>query len=325
MRALNPSWPRGLGGLLALVLSAGCHVESPPSGTAPGARGAGSVLSDGLAIPGGTHGVQLRFYTNAAPHAAHLFNTFGLEAFGEVLIRSPARRPFGPLDPASPWPSSLHQILIQGAGPDLAAQNSMRLVEQAAGPEWRYWAWDLSAAYAGRVRELRRAVVYVEPDLFVIYDRLLATKPVSFDLLLHPPAATVIDPDWGDLRLELPKAGARIHAPAPKGFLRPWKRIESPADALVPGTITVRVGPTNAVSELDLLTVCVVYPVGGEQGFAFKFLESPTALGARIHRQGLPTVVAFRTDPAVPSASLTGFGFNGPVGVAVFKPKPRAR
>lgn len=324
-RAFNLGGLKGLGGLLAGVLMAGCHGQSPTPSAALAPGGAGSALADGLAIPGGPHVVQLRVYTNAAPQATHLFNTFSLEAFGEVLLQSPARRPFGPLDPVSPWPSSLHHIVINGAGPDLTAHNSMRLVEQASGPEWRYWAWDLSAAYAGRVRELRRALVYVEPDLFVLYDRLVAPQPVSFDLLLHPPAATMVDPDWGDLRLELPKAGARIHAPAPKGFLRPWKRIESPADALLPGTITVRLGPTNLVSELDLLVVCVVYAAGGEQGFAFKFLESPTALGARIHRQGLPSLVAFRTDRAAPSASLTGFGFDGPVGVAVFKPKPRTR
>lgn len=325
VRTSKVSWLHGLGGMLVALCTAGGHVESSRSGTVSAAGGAGSALSDGLAIPGGNHAVQLRLYTNAGPQAAHLFNTFDVEGFGEVLLRSPARRPFGPLEPSRPWPTCLHSILINGAGPEPTATAGMKLVDHVSGPEWHYWGWDLSAGYRSRARELRRAVVYVEPDLFVIYDRLRAAEPVSFDLLLHPSAATVVDPDWGDLRLELPKAGARVHAPAPKGFLRPWKRIESPADALLPGTCTVRLGPTNAVSELDLLVVCVVYPAGGPQGFAFKFLESPTALGARIHRQGLPTVVAFRTDPSVTAASLTGFVFDGPVGVGVFKPKPRAR
>jgi len=45
----------------------------------------------------------------------------------------------------------------------------------------------------------------------------------------------------------------------------------------------------------------------------------------RIHREGWPTLVAFKLDPAAQGASLTGFGFKGPVGVDVFKPKRLAR
>jgi len=311
--------------LVAASLAAGCQPRSAAGGLSAPSPWLCGVIPDGVALPGPASVVQLRLFTNASPDGSHLFNTFDLEAFGETLLRSPARAPFGPLTGVPPWDKTLHHILINGTGPELAAANSMRLVEQASGPEWRYWAWDLTGAYRGRVRTLRRAVVFVEPDLFVFYDRLVAPEPVSFDMLLHPPSITVLDTNWGDLRLDLPKAGLRIHSPAPKGFLRPWSRVSSSADTLLPDTVTMRLGPTNRVSELDLLTVLVVYPAGGVQGFAFKFLESPTALGARIHRQHLPTLVAFRTASTAPVASLSTYEFTGPVGVAVFKPKPRSR
>jgi hypothetical protein len=201
----------------------------------------------------------------------------------------------------------------------------MTMIEQTAGRQWCYLALDATAAYRDRLQQYTRAVLFVEPDLFVIHDHLVAREPVRFQMLLHPPAATILDTNWGDLRLDLPKAGFRIHAPGRGGWLRSWKRIESAADAILPGTVTMELGPTNQVATLDVLTVFAVYPGGDNADYAFKLLESNTAVGARIHRQGLPTVVAFRTDPGADRASLAGLEFSGPVGVGVFKPKPKPR
>ena len=86
----------------------------------------------------------------------------------------------------------------------------------------------------------------------------------------------------------------------------------------------MQLGPTTPRAELDLLTVFVVYRAGAKRDYAFKLLESNSAVGARIHRDGLPTLVAFKISPDGGTASLTGFGFSGPVGVDVFKPKPKA-
>jgi len=141
--------------------------------------------------------------------------------------------------------------------------------------------------------------------------------------LLHVPSATRRDTNWGDLHLDLPKAGLTIHAPGRGKDFRPWERVESAADTILPGTLTMQLGPTNKLAEFDVLTVFAIKRGGEKKDYAFKLLLSNSAAGARIHRDGLPTLVAFRTDPAAGSASLTGFGFSGPVGVDVFKPKLR--
>ena len=83
----------------------------------------------------------------------------------------------------------------------------------------------------------------------------------------------------------------------------------------------MQLGPTNKLTTLDLLTVFAVHGKGQKKEYAFKFLQSYTAVGARIHLEGLPTLVAFRIDPAESKPSLTGFAFGGPVGVDIFKPK----
>jgi hypothetical protein len=91
--------------------------------------------------------------------------------------------------------------------------------------------------------------------------------------------------------------------------------------SLLPGTVGMQLGPTNKLAALDLLTVFAIHKKGQTQDCTFKLLQSHTAVGARINRDGFPTLVAFRNDPAESNPSLTGFPFSGPVGVDVFKPK----
>lgn len=293
---------------------------------APGPEGPVAAAPDTqgcVVLSGPTNALRFRLYTNASPDAAHLFNTFDLEAFGQTWLQSPAgnRLKFWPTAASTNvW---LHNILVDGEGPQLASTNGMKLIEQASGRDWRYFALDVSAAYRGRLEVYRRGILYIEPDLFVIHDHLIARKPASFQMVLHPPAATVVDSVWRDLRLDLPdQGGMQINAPSRRHQLRSWEKIESTADSILPGTVTMRLGPTVALVSLDMVTVFAIYRPGEKKDYAFKFLESDTAIGARIHRAGLPTLVAFSLDAkAVTAASLTGFGFSGPVGVDVFRPK----
>lgn len=312
--------------LSALILScavAGCRADRVVEPEPEISSNRALAQQDFVIVPGGTNALQLRLYTNASPNAPHLFNTFDLEAYGEVLLQSPGGAGLKRWLTASHSTASLHQILIDGRGPDLASTNSMTQIEQASGPDWRYLALDGSAAYRGRLEEYRRGILFVEPDLFVVYDHVVAKAPVNFQMLLHPPAATRVNETWRDLRLELSKAAFRIQTPGVKGMRRSWQRIASPADAFLPGTATMELGPTNKLARLDLVTVFAVYRGDEKRDYAIKLLEGNTAVGARIHREGWPTLVAFRTDPSAGTPTLTGFGFSGPVGVDVFRPKPR--
>jgi hypothetical protein len=311
--------------MLLSCAAAGCGEDRARIPSQEPYASAALVQRDFVVVPGLTNAVQFRLYTSGAPRAPGLFNTFDIEAYGETLLRSPGGDPLQRWLATSPSNPVLHNVLINGRGPELASTNGMTVIEQATGPEWRYLALDVSAAYRDRLERYRRGILFVEPDLFVLYDQIVAREPVSFQMLLHAPAATRVDDDWRDLRLELPGAGFRIQSPGEKRKPRSWERIESPADALLPGTVTMRLGPTNQLARIDLLTVFAVYRGGVKKDYAFKLLESNTAVGARIYREGLPTLVAFRMDPAAGSSCLTGFGFNGPVGVDVFKPKQRAR
>jgi len=277
-------------------------------------------LHDFVVLPNSANAVQFRLYTNATPDASHLFNTFEIEAYGEKVLQSPGGESLKRWPVRPPTGISLHNLLVDGRGPELHGTNGMTLIEQALGPDWSYLALDATQAYRGRLEQYRRGILFVAPDLFVIHDHIVAKAQLNFQMWLHPPAGTQVDPIWHDLRLDLPKASLRINAPS-RRELRAWEQVMSPADAILPDTMTVKIGPTNKVSQADLITVFAVQPGGKKMDYVFKLVESNTAVGARIHREALPTLVAFRLDATQLTPSLDSFKFSGPVGVSVFRPK----
>lgn len=275
-----------------------------------------------IVLPSATNIVQIRLYTNAAPSAPFLVNTFDLLAYGETLLRAPGGKPLqrwlagGPTNHAS-----LHSVLLDGRGPVLGPTNSLSVLREASGPSWKYVAVDATPAYSDRAERYQRAILFVEPDLFVLHDHIVTWNPASFEMFLRTPDAARVDDVWHDLRLGLSRAGFRIQSPGEKRAPRSWERVSKVEDPILPGTAAMRLGPTNQLSQLDLITVIATYPAGSKRDYAFKLLESTSAVGARIHRDGWPTLVAFKTSTNEADASLTGFGFKGPVGVDVFRPK----
>ena len=318
-----PAWLGGqrLRGLAVWVMTCMFQIAhaASPAAKAPGTTQA--PAADAIVVPSPTNAVQFRLYLNGSPEAAHLFNTFEVQAYGETLLRSPdaASLKRSLLAPASTAP--MHNILVDGEGPHLDPSNSMSVVERASGPEWFFVSVDAAAAYRGRLKEYRRGILFVEPDLFILHDHLVAEKPSLFQMVLHAPAATQLDPIWRDLRLDSTNGGIRIHAPGQKQDPRFWRRMDASSDSILPGTAAMQLGPTNKLTVLEMLTVFALHQQGEKKDLAFKLLQSNTSVGARIHRQGLPALVAFRIDPAELKPSLTGFAFSGPVGVDVFKPR----
>jgi len=302
-------------------LLAGCAVAAPHPTSTPYALRTAS--RDYIVIPDSTNSVQFRLYTNASPDAAGVFNTFDMEAYGETLLQSPGPDALKKMATYS-VSATLHSIVINGRGPNSSLTNGMTIVESASGPEWKYVALDVTSAYRDQLKQYRRGILFVEPGLFVLWDHLVAKDEMSFKMFMHPPAATRVDSDWHDLRLELPRAGIEIGSPAARKQPRDWEPVKSDSDMFLPDTVTMQLGPTNKLATLDVLTVFAVHRTGEKMEVAFRLLESTSAIGARIYRNGYPTLVAFKTDFVAPEGSLTGFRFVGPVGVDVFKPKQTA-
>lgn len=186
------------------------------------------------------------------------------------------------------------QVLLSGTS------SAATVVTNIIGPDWQFLSLKLAD-------QRERGILYIAPDLLAILDR-------SSGLTLDSTAHAQVDPVWGDLIVSNANSVLRVNSPAPKKHLRRWEET-------TPGHYSVAANPAATPF---ILTIFAHSSEASPTAFAFKLLESNTAIGARVHRNGLPALLAFKIDATVESASLTGFPFRGPVGVDVFKPRVKA-
>jgi hypothetical protein len=159
--------------------------------------------------------------------------------------------------------------------------------------------------------------LHVEPDLFVVCDEVLLTEPATVEIGWWFPEGVARESKWEEWRLQLPGTGltARILG-SPRNSERLWS-----ADGK-PGAVCVRSGTTNQTVEFRQITALVPHEKQKRRSLAFKLLESDSAIGLRVHRDGLPTLIAFHKG-AAGEANLAGLKFTSPVAVEVFRPKKR--
>lgn len=278
-----------------------------------------------LFLPSPTNSVQMRLFLGTERGARHAFNCFEISAQGQVLLpASPGPGTLGDLG----WKAcgkSLQSVLLDGNGPNPPSGFSAKVIDDVSGSGWRLLGLELPGAYADADAKVhyRRNLLYVEPGLFVVHDHFEGVDGRRVDWQWHLPSAARLDPAWGDVRLGTTNTGLVMHAPGTSKHPRAIRRIESPADRLLPATMSVGLSITNRETALDLMVVYGVQRSGVPADFAFKWVESNTAVGARIYRDGLPTLVGFRTTAGGGKSSISGFEFDGPVGVSVLRPKVR--
>ena len=192
--------------------------------------------------------------------------------------------------------------------------------------DWQYLRIDGATAANGLLKSARRHMLLIEPDLVVVLDELVLTNSTSLDIQLpslQPFRHDTVRDEWtlnsehaGLVArfLSLPKAVQSWNVPAASGSSR--------------GTTNSAAGwmrsvVTESGPEFHHLAIFAVHTNQARRSLSFKLLESDTAIGARIHRDGLPTLVAFRKVSCSGEANLTGLKFTKPVAVDVFRPKPR--
>ncbi len=302
--------------IIAALAGPGALAFASSNGGAVGEL-AGPGDAGGLILATSNNAIRLRICTNLTTSGASRPNEFALEAHGRLLLCLPA---FAANDANRPLPQGL---TVNGQGPDSTGPECLPLLGRSSGPGWTFVRVNPGVAYRGRLQEYIRDYLVVEPDLVVVHDHVVAARPATLRWRLQVPPSTRIDPVWHDLHLETPQSSVTIHAPGRKGQLRGWAPLTNVFRGDDRGAIMELSPPNEAATELDVVLVIAVRPPGPPADYAFKLLESDTAVGARIHRDGYPTIVAFQVGQTLPTASLGGFKFPGLTGVDVFRPKPR--
>ncbi len=122
-------------------------------------------------------------------HGYDAQNSFLLEAFGKALFIRTGERVIHGCDHHKRWmweTKSVNSILVDGRGQrphNIAATG--RITEFYTSPEVDYVVGDATRAYEGRLKRFTRAILFLKPRTVLIWDRLEAPKPATFQWLLH--------------------------------------------------------------------------------------------------------------------------------------------
>jgi hypothetical protein len=238
-----------------------------------------------------------------------------LHAFGELLMGAVGSRP-----------ASRPELWIDGKALAGRMAGSFQMEPPMAGSEWQYGVLNLPATNVAGLKSSQRRFLCIEPDLVVVLDEVSLTESALLETGHWFSSGLGHDSVRDEWTVQTPRAGmtARILS-SPKS--KQTKR--DATDGGVGGVITnsaaacVRSTVSEKAREYYQITVLVVHAAQSRRSLAFKLLESDTAIGVRVHRDGLPTLVAFRKAGCVGEANLTGMKFDAPVAVDVFRPKKK--
>jgi len=236
----------------------------------------------------------------AQSHGHNPQNSFQLNAYGEPLLTTCVYRDLHGSKFHYQWAHSTkahNAVLVDGDGQIPHSATSIgRILDANLTPEWDYVEGDALTAYGGKLTRARRKIAFVKPDLLVICDDLAASKPVTFQFMLHAMSPFDFDEQTSRLFAKQPKASvtAQYLSPTQLSF-RQWDGFDPKPDREFPNQWHVEAGTREKLAELRMLTVIVPQRAGQtEVTWKAERLESDTAVGVRLTLGSKSRLVAFR-------------------------------
>lgn len=245
-----------------------------------------------------TNGMRLGVYLSNSTNGAMLAGAFEISAFGRPLL-------------TDRWAWSK---AVNHSGPP------PKVLETILSNQWEYALLDLTPSAGPDYTRWHRHLLFAAPDLFVIYDDADLTQASRPRIQLGASGPLVRDLTSLDFRLETAEAGmtAHVFTPMQKDF-GPWQ------SNTLDGATVFQSGATNRLRQLRVLTLVIPHAPGRKGGTGFKMMESDTAIGGRVWRNGLPTLFAFRTSAPGMESNLASMPVPGAAAVDIFDPQPAKR
>ncbi len=202
-QAQNPYWqwyveqtggPRPADGYVGYVRGMHTGVESKPPTDLPGSRlfaGTGQAYLN-TSIMNAAHNVQVIFKSSPFGTQSHGYeanNSFILNAYNKPLLIQTGRRDTYGSDHHRNWmwsTRSTNNITINGG----QGQNSHtancpgEIIAFETTPAMDVVVGEAGAGHPGLER-FTRSIIFVKPEMVVVYDRLEATEPASYEYWLH--------------------------------------------------------------------------------------------------------------------------------------------
>jgi hypothetical protein len=255
-------------------------------------------------------------------HGHNPQNSFQLNAYGAALLTSCVYRDWHGSPFHYKWAhdaKAQNSVLVNGEGPirHSVASNG-EIVDFRLGPVLDYVVGSATNAYGGRLTRALRTVAFLKPDLVVICDDLVATNDVSYQFMLHGLAEFQVDQAGSALRIAQPRASAKIQylTTSPLQF-RQWNGYVPAPEKEFPNQWHVEAGTTAKTRSLQVITVIDSRRAGITPSFEAEYLESRSAVGARIQRDGQTILVGFKRPGEPGPAALATLTFADAVGTSV--------
>ncbi len=202
-QAGNPYWqwyvdahggPDSPGGYVGFVRGVLPKIEAKPPTDLPSSRcfrGIGQAMLNSNLLDA-KQNVEVIFKSSPFGLQSHGYdsnNSFVLYAFGERLLVRTGRRDIHGSKHHRLWmhhTKSQNNVTIDGQGQlKHAARTCGRIVAFHTDDAFDYVCGDASEAYGDRANRYLRHILFVKPDLVVVFDRLGAPQPSTFEWRLH--------------------------------------------------------------------------------------------------------------------------------------------
>jgi hypothetical protein len=226
--------PAETGGYVGFVRGAQPKVTPKPPDDLPASR---VFRGTGLACLNSTlvdarQGVQLLLKSSPMGTQSHGYdanNAFQLSAFGEPLLVSSGRRDVHGSEHHRLWmwnTRSVNSITVDGRGQvPHSALSKGRIVAFQTTPGIDVVVGEAADSYplldeadpgaGGILDRFTRAIVFIKPELVIVFDRLVARREASFEYRLHAPSEFTVK-DQRDIQIRAGDAACSITLLAPE-------------------------------------------------------------------------------------------------------------
>ena len=233
-QAANPHWqwyveahggPRPEKGYIGFIRGTLPKVEAKPPTDLPTSRcfwGTGQAMLNTNLLDA-KENVEIIFKSSPFGSQSHGYesqNAFLLYAFGERLLIRTGRRESHGSEHHREWmwhTKSVNSITVNGEGQRHSPAATGEIVSFHTSDSFDYVAGEAGQAYGDLLERFTRSILFVKPELVVVYDRLEAPEPSLFDWRLHSPTEMVVR-DQEKIQVVNGNAACRVSFLAPPGL-----------------------------------------------------------------------------------------------------------
>jgi hypothetical protein len=269
---------------------------------------------------------RIQFLFKSSPYGSYSHsmadqNAFTLEAFGEPLAISSGYRPWYGSAHHMGWTKTTqahNTVLVNGQGQIVQSLKAKgEIINFLGGESISYTSGAAHTAYGMNLLDkFVRHVVYLRPDVFVIYDDLQAPKPSSYTWLMHAYQKMSIDPSGQGFTLKTAGADLKVNLWANTALeFSQTDQFAVSLDEPMDKPIQWHLKATTAELSSDAYFMAVLQPLNKDVAINrdVQLLSFAAGQGVRISDENAESLVLYRKHPGVLASS--GLTANGEVAV----------